>query len=250
MNPKVLSDADGTLLESTIENYNRIREAWKSLYRKDYPFTYDQFLSFRPYAKSVEDFFSLSLILQSNNGSFPDDFLGTNKVLRESDDVKNGKEIFYEKRRYSIKKNKDLWLSETTIHNGVPEMLSRLKGEDIGIIVVTSKNYDSVFELMDYHEILKYIDKILDKEIGGKEAQFRKLFYDGDVEENNCIVYDDLVSNLEIAKFISKSTDTNIIPVLALQGHESEENINNCSFEKAWPREFPILVEKLLLKRD
>jgi beta-phosphoglucomutase-like phosphatase (HAD superfamily) len=238
----VALDVDGTLIDTNRECYERVREAWQDKYHNDFPLSYEQFLSFRPWVRRSEDYFSFSRMMIDNKGSLPENFKELNDEYLSHPDIQSLKELFYEHRERKMKADIYGWLAENNVYEGIPEMVSDLEREGWIIFVITSKDRKSVEQLLSHYNLDGPIARIFDKDYGDRIEQFAKASNELRIEPTNILTYDDLLPQLQAARSCGMK------PICAPQGYGIKEEIEKAGFPFAFPNQF-IKVAKGLIEK-
>jgi phosphoglycolate phosphatase-like HAD superfamily hydrolase len=227
----VALDVDGTLVDSNRECYKRTSEAWMETYRCKFPLTYEEFYSFRPKVKKVQDYFNFSADLLKAGG----------KVVPEPFYAEALTKLFYSFRAEKQAADMKAWLAENPAYEGIPEMMAQLKQTLWDVFVVTAKDRASVNSVLG--SIDCEVSAIYDKDIGGRDKQFAKACVEKSLENTNIVTYDDIVGQLVEAKKLG------VTPVWAPQGYGIKADAESGGFVSAWPVEFVPLVEKIFSSR-
>ncbi len=236
-------DVDGTLVDSNRECYQRVCEVWKAQYNQDFPLNYEQFHSFRPNVARVEDYFTFSKIMIENDGNMPENANELHEEYLKLPINEKLKDMFYDSRKSKMADDKEAWIKENAVYNGVPEMMADIGNTGWNIFVVTSKNKEAVDEILSYHGFDKNIQKIYDKEDGKRSEQFAKASQERGIEIKNIIPYDDLLKQLKAAKSMG------MYAVAAPQGYGINDEIVDEGFTLSFPDKFIETVETHLKSR-
>lgn len=215
------------MVHSVPELYRTTCAMWVELYGKSFPLSEQEFTAERPNITTMEDYFTIINRILSERGHIG---------LLPAPDVTK---LFYKKRSERMEREREQWLSENMLYDGVPEMMEELSGAGIVLSVVSSKNEGAIRELLEHHRLLKYIEsRIIGLEKGKREQQFKLGLGTFSLEPQNTIAYDDARSNLVIAKKMG------IIPVGAPQGYGKPGELDG--FEIATAAELPAVAGRLL----
>jgi|GEM_PF-2166221 len=236
MKRAIYLDVDGAQIDTAGECFDRVAETWHEIFGSRYPLSFCQFRSFRDKVVVIEDFYSLSYVM-IKNGTIPENVDKIRDDFAKSEKGRHSHKAFYDSREKAMQQNLKAWLDRQNLYEGVPEMLDGLKARDIAMYVVTSKNAEAVKQLLGNYDLLRYIKKIFDKNIGKRPAQFKRVEEETGIKPNETVAYDDLSENLIIAKY------TGIYPIAAPQGYDKPENLEG--FEKAYPKEVPLVIDRL-----
>jgi len=237
-------DVDGTLVDTAFECYKRTKEAWEHKYGEEFPLSYDQFREFRPFVAHAEDYFSYSRMMIENDGKLPENAKELNEKYLKNPDINELKTLFYEMRKRKMNEDKEGWIKENKVYEGVTEMMKNLGETEWDVFVATSKDKKSVEEILGYHGLDKTIKAIYDKDDGKRPEQFMKASKERGIEIPHMIPYDDLPKQLLIAR------DMGMSPIAAPQGYGIQEEIEKEGFPFAWPTEFIDKVERVIKERQ
>ena len=236
-------DVDGTLVDTNFECYKRVSEAWKRKYGQNFPLSYEQFSSFRPWVTRAEDYFSFSKIMIDNNFVLPRNAKELNEEYLRDPEISELRQLFYSSRDMKISEDKEGWIKENRVYEGVPEMMKSLEQTGWDVFIITSKNREAVKEILSYYGLDSGISKIYDKDDGKRPEQFRKASEERGIKIKNLIPYDDLLKQLLIAR------ELGMTPIAAPQGYGIIEEIEAHGFLIARPNEFIRTVEKIIASR-
>ena len=233
----VALDVDGTLADTNRECYARVQDAWYSRFHLPFPLDYDQFRSFRPGVKRVEDYFTLSARFMQH-----DAFIESPPLLTD-EGVGIMTATFYDKRKEKQAQDMPGWLSENPAYDGAAGMMQALSATGWDVFAVTSKDEASVRALLDHHK-LAGVSQIFDRETGkNRKEQFGRAASDRGVELGNTVAYDDLLPQLLEAR------ENSVHPIWAPQGYGVKADIEAAGIQAAWPNEFVAAVEEVFRQR-
>ncbi len=236
-------DADGVMIDSNEESDELVRNSWLKIMHEPYPIPKDGFrYNIRPFIVTPHDFYSFTRAYLNNENFTTVE--GADAVRERYDDLANAGMDAYMKERAILSKDMDKWMSLLPPFEGVGEMIRELNSMPVNVFVVSSKDNKSISAFLEYNGFS--VDAIFDKSLGkgleaevggGRRKQFEALKRMGYSPER-AVVYDDARENLLVAK------EWGMYPIAAPQGYDTVLRLHE--FVKAYPREFPGVVEELL----
>jgi phosphoglycolate phosphatase-like HAD superfamily hydrolase len=171
-------DVDGVVYNSAYESYVNTIESLRRNKAEiqgaglrvpkepDYPFFND---IIRPRIISVEDFFALPLLMESQGVKRVQDIKGGKKALKSF--MKQHEELiqkltkgYYDVRKENQEKDINSWRSMFPLYGGIKEVMEFLKQKGIKQVVISTKDRNSIEELLTHHGIRGYIEQILARE--------------------------------------------------------------------------------------
>lgn len=171
-------DVDGVVYDSayesyvnTIETFKRNKEAIQKSGLKipkepDYPSFKD---IIRPHIISVEDFFKLPLLMESQGVKTVEAIKGGKEAIlsfmkQHGGLIQKLTQGYYDVREENKKKDIGQWKSMFPLYEGIREVMEFLRQKGIKQVVISAKDRGSIEELLKHHGIRDYIEEMFARE--------------------------------------------------------------------------------------